>query len=204
AAARPLNFATETIRTIIDPGSGAQGYVFADGENPTFAYAVPEGPLGTTPVAILDLTRVPPVPIAILDPINPGSNNFVNPNDIFSVVYTFDPATNTFTPTDPAGTTLTYNFITDPRIVFNRAGEGSPIGFEPVGLAIPGLVIPSGMKFGADGNLYLPSAFTSRILQYDGETGEFLSVFATRENGIPVANLLDPAAGLPPDFTVFV
>ncbi|MFM7191286.1 MAG: hypothetical protein ACKOX2_10775, partial [Microcystaceae cyanobacterium] len=37
-----------------------------------------------------------------------------------------------------------------------------------------------------------------------GETGEFLSVFATRENGIPVANLLDPAAGLPPDFTVFV
>ncbi|MFM7579886.1 MAG: hypothetical protein ACKO5Q_23515, partial [Microcystaceae cyanobacterium] len=124
AAARPINFATETIRTIIDPGSGAEGYVFADGENPTFAYAVPEGPLGTTPVAILDLTQVPPAPIAILDPIDPTTNNFIDPVDlasgVYTVVYTFDPATNTFTPTDPGGTTLTYNFITDPRIVFNR------------------------------------------------------------------------------------
>lgn len=204
AAARPIDFANETIRTIIDPTSGAEGFVFADGENPTFAYAVPVS--GTTPVAILDLTTQPPSPIAILDPLNPASNNFVDPEDIFSIVYTFDPETNVFTPVDPEGTTLTFNSLTDPRIVFTRDGEGSPLGFVPVGLAIPGLVIPSGIKygFGLDDNLYVASAFTSRILQYDGETGEFLSVFATRENGIPVANLLDPAEGLPPDFTVFV
>ncbi len=91
-------------------------------------------------------------------------------------------------------------------------GEGSLINaitgapFNPAtddpALAAPGMLIPTGIKFGPDGNLYVASGFTSRILQYDGVTGEFLGTFASRPNGAP-GNVLTPGQG-PPDFTVFV
>lgn len=42
-----------------------------------------------------------------------------------------------------------------------------------------GLFRPYGLAFGPDGNLYVSSFLTDQILVYDGNTGEFLSVFAT-------------------------
>lgn len=92
--------------------------------------------------------------------------------------------------------------------------DGTP--YIGVGAPTTGLLIPSGIKFGPDGNFYVASAFTSRILQYNGETGDFLGTFATRNNGAtnlnqfggapntpPGDNVLNPGGG-PPDFSVFV
>lgn len=64
-----------------------------------------------------------------------------------------------------------------------------------------GLLNPTGIKFGPDGNLYVASAYKSQILRYDGATGKFLGVYATRDNGNP--NNIVPE-GQPPDFTVLV
>lgn len=41
-----------------------------------------------------------------------------------------------------------------------------------------GLIRPYGMAFGPDGNLYVSSFYTDQILRYNGETGEFVDVFA--------------------------
>ncbi|MFN5515638.1 MAG: hypothetical protein ACK5CA_13100 [Cyanobacteriota bacterium] len=191
--ARP--FDTEAF-TLID--AATNDIVYADGETGTL-FAVAQGPLtDVQPAAILSPTG------ELLAVFN--GTEYINPAN-GQTVYTFervvDPnnpvhITITFTDVATSATAFTFDTISDPRVIFD-SGTGAPLG-----VAIPGLVIPSGVKFGPDDNLYVASAFTSRILQYDGETGEFLSVFATRENGVPVANLLDPAAGLPPDFTVFV
>lgn len=65
-----------------------------------------------------------------------------------------------------------------------------------------GLLNPTGIKFGPDGNLYVASAYTSQILRYNGKTGEFMGVFATHENGFP--NNVVPENLPVPDFTVLV
>lgn len=88
---------------------------------------------------------------------------------------------------------------------FNPAVD---VGVTPV----PGLFIPTGLKFGPssdpnDGdkqNLYVSSGFTSRILEYDGETGQFLGTFGRRVNGAP-GNFMMPGPGnTQPDFTVMM
>ncbi|MBW4497535.1 MAG: putative Ig domain-containing protein, partial [Oscillatoria princeps RMCB-10] len=88
---------------------------------------------------------------------------------------------------------------------FNPAVD---VGVTPV----PGLFIPTGLKFGPssaanDGdkqNLYVSSGFTSRILEYDGETGQFLGTFGVRPNGAQ-GNFMVPGPGnTQPDFTVMI
>ncbi|MDJ0729652.1 MAG: CHRD domain-containing protein [Crocosphaera sp.] len=184
-AARPFDSETNTL---VEPNSG--DFVFADSETGNLVPAIVDDG-NFIPVAVLD-----PVgnPIAVLDQ---ETGDFIDPAT-GSTVFEFNPETGEFTDPETGEVALVFDPVTDPRVVFNQ-NTGAPEG-----LAIPGLLIPSGIKFGPDGNLYVGSAFTSRILQYDGDTGEFLSVVGTRLNGVPVANLLDPAAGLPPDFTVFV
>ena len=191
--ARPFDATTSTL---IDRNTN--DIVYADGDTGTL-FAVAQGPLtDVKQAAILSPTGEL---LAVFD-----GTNYINPANgqtVYTFVREIDPLnpvhiTITFTDVATATTAFTFDTISDPRVIFDSTTGA------PVGVAIPGLVIPSGIKFGPDGNLYVASAFTSRILQYDGETGEFLSVFGTRDNGVPVANLLDPAAGLPPDFTVFV
>lgn len=112
---------------------------------------------------------------------------------------------------DPENLRLTSD--TNPGIFGDAYGDGSlvnavtgaPFNFatDNPALLAPGLIIPTGIKFGPDGNFYVASGFTSRILQYDGVTGDFLGAFATRPNGA-LGNVLDPAANPRPDFSVFV
>ncbi|MCU0526720.1 MAG: hypothetical protein MUF72_18075 [Elainella sp. Prado103] len=68
--------------------------------------------------------------------------------------------------------------------------------------AASGLLNPTGIKFGPDGNLYVASAYTSQILRYNGRTGEFMGVYATHTNGFP-DNVI-PEEMPVPDFTVLV
>ncbi|HEY9661561.1 MAG TPA: NHL repeat-containing protein, partial [Allocoleopsis sp.] len=68
--------------------------------------------------------------------------------------------------------------------------------------AASGLLNPTGIKFGPDGNLYVASAFTSQVLRYDGKTGAFMGVYASRNNGFP--NNVVPEDLPVPDFTVLV
>lgn len=65
-----------------------------------------------------------------------------------------------------------------------------------------GLLNPTGIKFGPDGNLYVASAYTSQVLRYDGKTGDFMGVYATRNNGFP--DNVVPEDLPVPDFTVLV
>jgi streptogramin lyase len=46
-----------------------------------------------------------------------------------------------------------------------------------------GLTDPRGMVFGPDGNLYVSSASTNKILRYNGTTGAYIDDFATGLNG---------------------
>lgn len=65
-----------------------------------------------------------------------------------------------------------------------------------------GLLNPTGIKFGPDGNLYVASAYTSQVMRYNGKTGEFMGVYATRNNGFP--DNVVPEDLPVPDFTVLV
>lgn len=42
-----------------------------------------------------------------------------------------------------------------------------------------GLNTPDGLSYGPDGNLYVSSALTSQVLRFDGQTGDFIDVFAS-------------------------
>ena len=42
-----------------------------------------------------------------------------------------------------------------------------------------GLNTPDGLTYGPDGNLYVSSALTSQVLRFDGQTGDFIDVFAS-------------------------
>lgn len=184
-AARPFDPNTNTL---FDPNTG--DFVFADSETGNlFAVVVDAG--NFIPVAVLDPTG------NLIAALDEETGDFIDP-ETGNTVFVFNQETGEFTVPETSEVALVFDRVTDPPVVFNQDTNA------PEGLAISGLLIPSGIKFGPDDNLYLTSAFTSRILQYDGDTGEFLSVFGTKFNGVPVANLLDPAAGLPPDFTVFV
>lgn len=46
-----------------------------------------------------------------------------------------------------------------------------------------GLVVPVGLEFGPDGNLYTSSSGTSAVLRYDGETGAFIDEFVPPGGG---------------------
>ncbi|HEY9886870.1 MAG TPA: PEP-CTERM sorting domain-containing protein [Candidatus Obscuribacterales bacterium] len=48
-----------------------------------------------------------------------------------------------------------------------------------------GLLRPYGIAFGPDGNLYVSSFLTDQILRYDGETGDFIDVFAAGDGVTP-------------------
>jgi ketosteroid isomerase-like protein len=97
-------------------------------------------------------------------------------------------------------------------IVNAVTGEPFDPAVDDPSVAVPGLLIPTGIKFGPSSaandagkeNLYVASGFTSRILEYDGETGDFLGTFGFRPNGAP-GNLIIPTEdNTQPDFTIFV
>lgn len=60
---------------------------------------------------------------------------------------------------------------------FNLTGE-----FLGVAASGNGLTRPYGNAFGPDGNLYVSSFRTNQILKFDGQTGNFLGVFASDNN----------------------
>lgn len=60
----------------------------------------------------------------------------------------------------------------------------SPTGqFLGVAASGNGLARPYGNAFGPDGNLYVSSFRTNEILRFNGQTGEFIDVFASDNNG---------------------
>ncbi|MGA7933560.1 MAG: hypothetical protein WCA35_08435 [Kovacikia sp.] len=75
-------------------------------------------------------------------------------------------------------------------------------GFGQANNAQSGLLNPTGIKFGLDGNLYVANGYNSQVLRYNGKTGAFMGVYATRNNGYP--NNLVPADLPVSDFTVLV
>lgn len=69
----------------------------------------------------------------------------------------------------------------------------SPTGsFLGVAASSNGLTRPYGNAFGPDGNLYVSSFRTNQILKFDGQTGDFLGVFASdNNNGLGTLNGLN-------------
>jgi DNA-binding beta-propeller fold protein YncE len=59
--------------------------------------------------------------------------------------------------------------------VFVAAGSG--------GLTGGTILVPGGLLFGPDGDLYATSPGTNEVLRYDGATGEFLNAFVTAGSG---------------------
>ena len=73
---------------------------------------------------------------------------------------------------------LVGSFFSDNVTRYDRRTGAFISEFVPAGSG--GLSETWGVTFGPDGNLYVASSGTREILQYDGTTGEFLGVFASR------------------------
>ena len=59
-----------------------------------------------------------------------------------------------------------------------------------------GLTGPSGLAFGADGNLYVTSSTQDSIYRFDGQSGEFMDIFASEGMDTPRSVLFGPDGNL--------
>ncbi len=73
--------------------------------------------------------------------------------------------------------------------ILKIAPDGTATTFVAAGSG--GLQIPSGLTFGPDGNLYVASN-QGGVLRFDGNTGAFMSIFATSGLSIPQDLLFGP------------
>lgn len=128
----------------------------------------------------------------VLGQANPTDSELVQPSAI-----TYGPNGNLYVTSSSATERNRSNAV----LVYDGVSGTFKGVFGEANNAKSGLLNPTGIKFGPDGNLYVASAYKSQILRYDGTTGKFLGVYATRNNGFP--NNIVPE-GQPPDFTVLV
>jgi sugar lactone lactonase YvrE len=106
----------------------------------------------------------------------PGSGGMRSPDDL-----TFGPDGNLYVSVGGASglSLLDPTYPTDSAVL--RFGPtGDFLGIAATG---NGLTRPYGNAFGPDGSLYVSSFRTNQILRFNGQTGEFLGVFASDNNG---------------------
>ena len=106
----------------------------------------------------------------------PGNGGLRSPDDL-----TFGPDGNLYVSVGGSSglSLLNPTYPTDSAVL-----RFSPTGnFLGIAAAGNGLTRPYGNAFGPDGSLYVSSFRTNQILRFDGQTGSFLGVFASDNNG---------------------
>ena len=106
----------------------------------------------------------------------PGNGGLRSPDDL-----TFGPDGNLYVSVggDSGLSLLNPAYPTDSAVLrFSPTGE-----FLGVAATGNGLTRPYGNAFGPDGSLYVSSFRTNQILRFDGQTGNFLGVFASDNTG---------------------
>lgn len=124
--------------------------------------------------------------------LGPNGDLYVSSSFLSDSVLRYDTQTGAFIDTFASGPVLdnpgSLIFGPDGNLYTISEGTNSVLRYESTGLLVEetefvapgsgGLNNPSDIAFGPDGNLYVSSSNTNQVLRYDGETGEFINVFA--------------------------
>ncbi|MGK7903901.1 MAG: hypothetical protein AB4352_21345 [Hormoscilla sp.] len=125
--------------------------------------------------------------------LGPDRDLYVSSGILNDSVLRYDTQTGAFIDTFAVGPILdnpsSVVFGPDDNLYAISEGTNSVLRYESTGLLVEetefvapgsgGLNNPFDLTFGPDGDLYVSSSGTSQVLRYDGETGEFLGVFAS-------------------------
>jgi hypothetical protein len=135
--------------------------------------------------------------------VTPGSGGLNSPGDLAfgpdgmlyvssfgsEEVLRYNGATGSFVDRIASGLSevLGLNFGNDGALYIANSGSDEVLRYNSNGLSVfvsagsGGLDAPRHAVFGPDGNLYVASGYTKKVLRYDGQTGAFLSSFASTD-----------------------